>query len=488
MGQKKFRLVSLTCIREDRLTFAVDELPKELKDVLKQTHELHIRWSSAEPYETVAPLLSRLPPGLHVFYTPLDAQAAESEDICNLLHTAFGKLDCITPRVSFTAIEQGRFSHSSAYQYYQQLENPAPLSTFSEYAKEKLCKVNDAACLDEMDDHLAAPAYIDISFDAISHALKVTAVSRYYEHDDRITRDMRVTSRPGHRTEVGILSEDKPPTLEPEEIGISGLLTVLEQDSKPSPVLFSFPSRHRHAEGEFTSKLLQPTGLHPTLQLSIASTKPPLEDAYCSPHAYYTLPRWIFPDRYQLSDDLFLASKNLTALRYVSQPVDLEAPEYAMKIWGSAMLLELSPPAIDGQPWTVEVPLHLRYLTPAEEGYQHKQIPYPAVFWACNAEEGTKFPVNPFDRVNLGYDGLFGPRTVFWHVDPKPETGGSLSNDITIPVLDTAKAGWVNAGTAAVVMLGFAWVLWKLFGVYTQVASSTTASTPVKGTEDKKTK
>lgn len=68
----------LTCVREDRLTFAVDELPKKLRDVLKQAHELHIRWSSAEPYETVAPLLSRLPPGLHVFYTPLDAQAAES--------------------------------------------------------------------------------------------------------------------------------------------------------------------------------------------------------------------------------------------------------------------------------------------------------------------------------------------------------------------------------------------------------------------------
>jgi hypothetical protein len=69
---------SLTSVREDRLTFALEELPRELQDILKQAHELHIRWSSSVPYETVAPLLSRLPPGLHVFYTPLDAHTAES--------------------------------------------------------------------------------------------------------------------------------------------------------------------------------------------------------------------------------------------------------------------------------------------------------------------------------------------------------------------------------------------------------------------------
>jgi hypothetical protein len=361
------------------------------------------------------------------------------------------------------------------------------LAPLSDYARKILCPAGDSACTDEVDDHLAAPAAIDISYDAISHALKVTTVSRYNENDEDASHDLRVTSRPGHRTEVGILSEDKPPTLEPDELGMSGLLTVLGQDTEPSPVLFSFPSRHRHAEGNFTTKLLQPTGLHPTLQISIDSTRPPLEDTYCSPHAYFTLPRWIFPDKYQLSDDLFLASKNLTALRHVSQPIDLEAPDYVMKLWGSTMLLELAPPA-DGQQWTVEVPLHLRYLSPAEGGYLKRDIPYPAIFWACNAEEGTKFPTNPFDRVNLGYDGLFGPRTVFWHVDPTPEGSGQWRNEITIPVLDTGKAGWVNAGTAIVVLLGFGWVLWKLFVGYTQVARKSQSEAQVAVAEDKKRK
>jgi hypothetical protein len=54
--------------REDRVTFAFDELPQELYRVLKASRELHIRWISPNYYSTIAPLVSRLSPGLHVFY------------------------------------------------------------------------------------------------------------------------------------------------------------------------------------------------------------------------------------------------------------------------------------------------------------------------------------------------------------------------------------------------------------------------------------
>lgn len=57
-------------VREDRLTFAFDSLPQELYRVLKASHELHIRWISPNSYDSIAPLVSRLSPGLHVFYTP----------------------------------------------------------------------------------------------------------------------------------------------------------------------------------------------------------------------------------------------------------------------------------------------------------------------------------------------------------------------------------------------------------------------------------
>ena len=56
--------------REDRLTFAIEELPNELQSLLKGAHELHVRWVSPTSYEAVSPFLARLPPGFHVFFTP----------------------------------------------------------------------------------------------------------------------------------------------------------------------------------------------------------------------------------------------------------------------------------------------------------------------------------------------------------------------------------------------------------------------------------
>lgn len=300
--------------------------------------------------------------------------------------------------------------------------------------------------------------------------MRVTALWPYQRQQLRAA-----TSHRQVRTEVGILSTDKPQTLEPHEIGISGLLTVLGQDSQPSPTMFSFPARHRDAESTFSAQFLAPAGLHPILQLRLASNSPPSPEDSCTPYAYLTLPRTVFADKYQLSDPLFLASKNLTALRYSTQPVDLEAPEYVMTQWGSSVLLQLAPPrsgqekkakADEGE-WTAEIPLHLRYLSPEKGGYSAVDVPYPTVFWACEAGEGVAFPPNPFEKGNLGYDGLFDEGTVFWHVEPRPVGGGSsLVNAVRVPVLDLDKAGWVNAGTAAAVLVGFAWVVWKLVGVY----------------------
>lgn len=68
---------TIKAAREDRLTFALDELPSELQSILRPAHELHIRWSRTTPYETVSPLVSRLPPGFHLFYTPRDASTVD---------------------------------------------------------------------------------------------------------------------------------------------------------------------------------------------------------------------------------------------------------------------------------------------------------------------------------------------------------------------------------------------------------------------------
>lgn len=72
---------------------------------------------------------------------------------------------------------------------------------------------------------------------------------------------------------------------------------------------------------------------------------------------------------------------------------------------------------------------------------------------------------NPFDRINLGYDGLFGPKTMFYHIPPSPAEGGTTTLDmISVPFLDAARAEGmgVRAGTLAAVLVGFAWVCWQL--------------------------
>ncbi|CAJ2509943.1 Uu.00g058430.m01.CDS01 [Anthostomella pinea] len=456
VGDRSISGPDLVVAREHRVTLAVEELPAELQELLRSSNELYIRWSTPRALESLGPWTSRLPPGLHAFYTPQKGEVLESLRLCTQLRTVFGDIDCSSPAESFTTLPNDRFSHSTAYQYFHTLKS---LSNFTTYVEQYAC-VPKEKCKERVEE-LANAVSLDLSYDAISHVVKITAVW------PEAHQTLSINSHPDHRTEVGILTPDTPPHLEPHELGVTGLLTVLGEDTKPSPVLFSFPARHKDTESSFSSTFLKPWGLHPTMQLHIDSSKPPSDDVRCSLHAYLTLPRFIFADKYQLNDELFLSSKNLTALRYMTQPVDLEAPDYAMKLWGSSVLLELQPPAgQDAEPWTAEIPLHLRYMSPAAGGYTNIDVPSPAVFWACTAEDGTQFPNSPFDRVNLGYDGLFGPRTSFWHVKPAPEGDGSLMHQIRVPVLDLDMSKWISTGTSAVVLLGFAFVVFKLLSVY----------------------
>lgn len=292
------------------------------------------------------------------------------------------------------------------------------------------------------------------------------------------------------RLEVGILSPEK--ATEPEELSLGGFLTVIGEDDKPKPTLFSFPARHHPHSATYSSSFLTPTGLHPTMRIEINSAARPKhsEEKSCTLHTYLTLPKTIFADKYQLEDPMFMKSKNLSTVQYISSPVDLEAPSYTTDLWGSSLLLSLAPPPADTETYSAEIPLHLRYLPLSTDttGYRDISVPDPILFWACVADEGSKFTVNPFDRVNLGYDGLFGPRTMFYHLNPtapkseplgivesgnslKVENGLSGKDDggymkITVPVLDTKYAGLVEAGTAAVVLFGFGWILLRLWLVW----------------------
>ena len=247
----------------------------------------------------------------------------------------------------------------------------------------------------------------------------------------------------------------------------------------------------------YVAAFQQPTGLHPKLDITFPQASllnsPPKDDGSCALHAYLTLPSALFLDRYQLDDDLFLASQNLVALRALSGEDDLEAPDWVVKRWGSAALFELATPspapsspsspsddeeedddeaAGDASPWTVTIPTHLRYLshpsanTPSNSTHFPLDIPHPHLFWACEAAEGLKMSVNPFDRTNLGYDGLFGPKTMFYHLAPEvaEEQQAGLVGRLRVPVLAPERAWYVQGATLAVVAVGFWWVVWKMVG------------------------
>lgn len=337
--------------------------------------------------------------------------------------------------------------------FYQTLED---LSTFVTSGLRAICQELDTICMSRLRS-LYTAASLDLSFDSADQALKIAALWPLREHS------LTVPGSATRRTEVGIFTQGSPPNLGPHEVGLGGVLTVLSEHKSPSPVLFAAPSRHRLSDATFSSEFLTPAGLHPTLQLRLSTNKPPAQDSECAPYAYLSLPRTVFADRYQLEDKLFLASKNLSASKYTTLPVDLEAPEYNTNTWGSNVLLELAPPEPSTeQAWIAQLPLHLRYLKPTASGYAQVEVPYPAVFWACEPRGEGGFSTNPFDRRHMGYDELFSPETTFWHAAPKPEAGNRIMSAISVPVLKEEGAAWVRLGTTVVVGLGCAWVMWKL--------------------------
>jgi hypothetical protein len=65
---------------------------------------------------------------------------------------------------------------------------------------------------------------------------------------------------------------------------------------------------------------------------------------------------------------------------------------------------------------------------------------------------------------------------MFYHLSPEASdrevlggSKGKLVNGLRVPVLDLGKSRYVEVGTAAVVAVGFAWVMWCLLRVWGRV-------------------
>jgi hypothetical protein len=483
----------LKAAREERLTYSLDELPEELRHVLSHSHELHIRWATESSYDLVPPYLSRTSPGLHAFYTPREGNTDDL--LCPLLRKAFSTaLKCNSPNTTFTRpdVLSERFANSASLQYHALLPS---LQQLVAYIQRHICPSSDVVCAHDVSLINIADT-LDLDYDSISHTLTVTA---FWSQPPAVlfdpvsetttkgewTIDIRRVSKLD-RVEVGVLSSS--PATDAHDLQLSGFLTVIGEDEKPKPTRFSFPSRHhmlpRGESQRYTASFQQPQGLHPTLSISLSPasdlrwpSKRPM-DSQCALQAYFILPSYIFADEYAFKGDdpLFAESHNLRQTHSISGELDLEAPDYVVDRWGSAMLLELATPVANSslleKGWEVTIPLHLRYLQPSNGGQAQVDVPWPIVYWACTAEEGTKFPVNPFDRINVGYDGLYGPRTMFYHLEPSQSSNGSsrLAERLTVPVYDKDQidSNIIEMATLVIVVSGFLWVAAKLVPGITQ--------------------
>lgn len=479
----------LKAAREERLTYSFDELPDELQQILAHAHEIHIRWAPEASYKPVAPFLSRISPGLHVFYTPLEGHTDDL--LCPLLQKVFSdQLKCQSPISTFTrpAILSERFASTSSLQYYSLLPS---LNHLVAYLQRNICSRSDVLCAHDA-SLLNLTDSLDFDYDSISHTLTLTALwskppSILYDPvagtitENSWVLDVHRISQLD-RVEIGVLSSSR--ATDAHDLTLSGFLTVIGEDEKPKSTLFSFPSRHhalppQQRKQVYTASVQQPQGLHPILQISFPSA-PGLkwpenrpDGSNCALQAYFVLPSYIFPDEYAFKsgDPLFAESHNIHSTHSISGETDLEAPDYLIKQWGSSLLVELAVPSenksssIVSGGWDVTIPLHLRYLAPSRTGQSSVDVPWPIVYWACTAEEGTRFPVNPFDRVNLGFDGLYGPRTMFYHLEPATNSGDArLVERLLVPVYDNTKlsASTIELVTMVVIATGFFWLVAKL--------------------------
>lgn len=365
------------------------------------------------------------------------------------LHSINSFTNCLQ---SFSKLKIESDPDTDYFYFYQPMDT---LNSFGKATADLFCDKEDEACKARMNSFGDAST-LDVKYDSVSRAAKLTIMWAPKE------QSLDVAASKKRRVEVGILEQGVAANQESYESGLSGLLTVLGENKEPSPVLFNFPARHRKTADTFTASFPPPTGIHPTLQLSVSSSTSPNPDGKCSPHAYLTLPNVIFADRYQLADSLFLASKNLTGTPQISTPVDLEAPAYNTSTWGSNALVQLAPPKDTKGAFTSEIPLHLRYVAPKDSGGQAIELPYPVVFWACDPVADADLSKSPFDNAHLGYDDLFPQGTTFWHINPKPESGDHITSQLVVPALEEEAASTIAFGTAAVVILGFTWVLWKV--------------------------
>jgi hypothetical protein len=224
---------NIEAIKEHHIVFSSPEIPPEIWRVLRNCHELHIRWSTAQSYNLIAPYTSRVSPGLHVSFTPLQGRSAKR--LCSLLKESFGqRLKCDSVDSAFTTppVLSSRFASTASRHFYYYMPSLSDLSTF---IQRTICGEDGIPCRLRASDLQKADVF-DIDFDAISQSLTVKAIWTKPNSDDGKWYETHLKgSGTSDTLEVGVLMNEAPE--EEEELRYSGFLTKVGKDSVPGQSL-----------------------------------------------------------------------------------------------------------------------------------------------------------------------------------------------------------------------------------------------------------
>lgn len=219
------------------------------------------------------------------------------------------------------------------------------------------------------------------------------------------------------KKEIGLFMSDK--ISSPDDIVLSGIRVVLEDDQEPENVfktMFHIKPRHRYLKELIASSNVEANGLHPIISTSISpqlSTFPLDEDVEdCKLYYYIGLDKSLIFDRYQSTPI------NATVAAAYGN-FDLELPEYKVDQWGSEVLFEYSSEHLPLD--KIDFTLHSRYQSPDNTTISSVvKNPLPQLFLGCNVKESNLLETSPFDnKMEFGgnYESLFTNNTVFYHIE-----------------------------------------------------------------------
>ncbi|KAK6362082.1 protease B nonderepressible form [Orbilia blumenaviensis] len=458
LTKDSLKIKGLKAIREDRFTLTFEELPQFVKDVVKQTEELHLRFDNGRNYDAKwkGPFASRLPLGVHILALPL--RESKMANLCSFI-SKYADIPC-------TSIETAFISRGRLKQLY--VPDAALLPNILKPLANKICGPSKKVCKDKV-SALSTATSLDLKYNATSQTLDVNAIWAAADGNAKGGLwDVQITTdTPDSKVEVGVLTDGgKPPE---EGISLRGKLVTVGQDDELKPALVSFPSRHHARQSSiYMADFNRPTGLHPKLEVTLALGGSSPADG-CSLNAYFTVPQPFFVDPYQLEDDKLMKSYGINKIKAVAGETDLEAPTWAMSKWGALVLAELdfeqylSKWEKKRSPMEFTLPLHLRYMpTHPEKHSEPATLPWPMVFWACPSEHSSKMSTNPFDRIMLGYEEYFPEETYFHHLTPKLINSTLSRASLEVPILNSVDSQYIEWGTMGVIVIGFLWVFGRI--------------------------